>query len=64
MFTFGLIVLLAFEAALILTLVPVGRFEWWFLGALQAALVANALHLVNAASSPHDRCAIRQLRGA
>ncbi|TYL55290.1 NERD domain-containing protein [Nocardioides sp. BGMRC 2183] len=62
--TLGLVVLLAFETALILTLVPDGSFRWWFLGALQTALVAIALHLVNAAFLAHERGAIWQLRGA
>lgn len=64
MLTLGLIVLLTFETALILTLVPDGRFQWWFLGSLQVALVAIALHLVNAAFLAHERQAIWQLRGA
>ncbi|WP_141014955.1 nuclease-related domain-containing protein [Nocardioides sambongensis] len=62
--TFGLLVLLAFETAVILTLFPDGRFQWWFLGGLQAALIATALHFVNAAFLAHERQAIWQLRGA
>ena len=60
----GSVALLAFETALILILVPDGRFRWWLLGALQAALVATVLHLVNAAFLAHNRGAIWQLRGA
>jgi membrane protein YdbS with pleckstrin-like domain len=58
----ALVTLLAFETALILTLVPDGDFRWWFLGALQTALIAIILHVVNAAFLAHERGALWQLR--
>lgn len=58
------LVLLAFETALILTFVRQHDFRWWILGVLQTAVIAVALHLLNAAFLAHEREAIWQLRGA
>jgi hypothetical protein len=60
----GVIALLAFETALMVLFVPASGFRWWFLGALQTAVVAAALHLINTAFLAHEREAIWQLRGA
>jgi hypothetical protein len=60
----GVIALLAFQTALMVLFVPASGFRWWFLGALQTAVVAAALHLVNTAFLAHEREAIWQLRGA
>lgn len=60
----GVLVLLAVETGLMVVLVPANGFRWWLLGALQTAIVAVALHLLNAAFLAHEREAIWQLRGA
>lgn len=64
LFGVGVVALLVGETALMILLVPASGFRWWFLGALQMAVVAIVLHLVNAAFLAHERDAIRQLRGA
>jgi hypothetical protein len=60
----GVIAVLAFETALMVLFVPASGFRWWLLGALQMAVVAAALHLINTAFLAHEREAIWQLRGA
>lgn len=60
----GIVVLLALETATIVLAMPPSSFTWWLLGALQAAIVAIGLHLINAAFLAHEREAIWQLRGA
>lgn len=63
-FVVGVAGLLAFETAVVLVLIPDSSLRWWLLGALQVAIVALGLHLINAAFLAHEREAIWQLRGA
>lgn len=62
--TAGTVGLLAVVTGWLLFALPKSPASWWFLGALQASVVAVYLHLLNASFLAHDREAIWHMRGA
>lgn len=62
--TGGMVTLIASATVLIAAFLPTTVFTWWFLGIIQAAMVAMYLHLMHASFLAHNGDAIWHLRGA
>ena len=60
----GLVASVAMVTGLLLVTMPASAFRSWFLGVLQAGVVATYLHVLYAAFLAHDSYAIRHVRGA